>query len=102
MGFATQLVELTLANLLYRFDWELPHGMKREDLDMEEAAGITVQKKVPLCLTATPVLYLGANTKTFISSISDAENKKAPSLLGLFQDVQKLFMNFWCISMTRF
>ncbi|KAM5571869.1 cytochrome P450 71A9 [Rosa sericea] len=55
MNFAMQLVELTLANLLYRFDWELPNGMKREDLNMEEAAGITVQKKVPLCLAATPV-----------------------------------------------
>ncbi|PRQ17170.1 putative premnaspirodiene oxygenase [Rosa chinensis] len=55
MNFAMQLVELTLANLLYRFDWELPDGMKREDLNMEEAAGITVQNKVPLYLAATPV-----------------------------------------------
>ncbi|XP_050377804.1 cytochrome P450 71A9-like [Argentina anserina] len=52
MDFVLQLVELVLANLLYRFDWELPHGMKREDLDMEEAAGLTIQKKIPLCLAA--------------------------------------------------
>lgn len=55
MNFAVQVVELALANLLYCFDWELPHGVKREDLDMKEAVGLTVQKKVHLCLAATPV-----------------------------------------------
>ena len=57
MNFAIHLVELTLANLLYRFNWDLPHGMKIEDLNMEESAGITVQKKFPLCLAATPVYH---------------------------------------------
>ncbi|XP_004305157.1 PREDICTED: cytochrome P450 71A9-like [Fragaria vesca subsp. vesca] len=51
----SSVVELTLANLLYRFDWELPDGMKTEDLDMKEAAGLIVHKKVQLCLAATPV-----------------------------------------------
>ncbi|PRQ17167.1 putative (S)-limonene 6-monooxygenase [Rosa chinensis] len=54
MNFAVQVIELALANLLYCFDWELPHGVKREDLDMKEAVGLTVQKKVHLCLAATP------------------------------------------------
>ncbi|KAL6177548.1 hypothetical protein ACLB2K_049074 [Fragaria x ananassa] len=58
MNFAVQLVELTLANLLYRFNWELPRGMRIEDLNMEEAAGLIVHKKVPLCLSATPVHLL--------------------------------------------
>lgn len=31
LGVAT--VELVLSNLLYSFDWELPCGMKREDID---------------------------------------------------------------------
>ena len=49
------LIELALANLLCYFDWELPDGMKREDLDMEEAYGLTMHKKIPLCLVAKPV-----------------------------------------------
>ncbi|RXH96161.1 hypothetical protein DVH24_008661 [Malus domestica] len=45
INFGVKLIELALANLLYCFDWELPHGVRREDLDMEEAAGITIGKK---------------------------------------------------------
>ncbi|KAB2633274.1 cytochrome P450 71A3-like [Pyrus ussuriensis x Pyrus communis] len=54
MNFAAKLIELALANLLYCFDWELPHRVRREDMDMEEAAGLTVAKKVPLFLAARP------------------------------------------------
>ena len=52
VNFAMPLIELALANLLFHFDWELPHGLKREDLDMEEAFGITMHKKAPLSLEA--------------------------------------------------
>ncbi|CAL5383493.1 unnamed protein product [Camellia sinensis] len=48
MGAVT--VELTLANLLYSFDWELPNGMKKEDLDTEVMPGITMHKKNALYL----------------------------------------------------
>ncbi|XP_026440308.1 cytochrome P450 71B36-like [Papaver somniferum] len=34
------LVELVLANVLYTFDWDLPKGLKREDLNMEESLGL--------------------------------------------------------------
>ncbi|KAF8040747.1 hypothetical protein BT93_B2850 [Corymbia citriodora subsp. variegata] len=44
------VVELGLANVLHSFDWELPEGMKEEDVSMEEGAGLTVFKKVPLTL----------------------------------------------------
>ncbi|XP_060669658.1 cytochrome P450 71B37-like [Ziziphus jujuba] len=49
---ATTLVELGLANLLYRFDWKLPDGMKEEDINMEEQTGlsITISKKTDLQL----------------------------------------------------
>ncbi|TXG66881.1 hypothetical protein EZV62_008156 [Acer yangbiense] len=56
MNFAIPLLELALANLLYRFDWKLPPGMTSEDLDMEEALGLTMPKKTPLCLAATPAI----------------------------------------------
>ncbi|KAF5179288.1 Cytochrome p450 [Thalictrum thalictroides] len=49
-------VELGLANLLYCFNWELPNGMKKEDIDMDETAGITVHKKTPL--VAVPTKYV--------------------------------------------
>lgn len=49
MNFAVPLIELALANLLLRFDWRLP---EMEEMNMEEAKGITVHKKVPLRLVA--------------------------------------------------
>ncbi|KAJ9674865.1 hypothetical protein PVL29_024042 [Vitis rotundifolia] len=46
------MVELTLANLLYSFDWEMPAGMNKEDLDTDVKPGITMHKKNALCLLA--------------------------------------------------
>lgn len=46
------LLELALANLLYKFEWELPPGMKTGDLDFEALPGMAVYKKNPLCLVA--------------------------------------------------
>ncbi|KAL8041860.1 hypothetical protein ABFX02_09G011700 [Erythranthe guttata] len=53
INFSMPLVELALANLLFRFDWKLPEGMSADDVDMEEAVGITMHKKIPLVLVAT-------------------------------------------------
>ncbi|XP_038714879.1 cytochrome P450 71B36-like [Tripterygium wilfordii] len=50
MGEVT--VELLLVNLLYKFDWEMPIGMKREDIDTEVIPGISMRKKNPLMLLA--------------------------------------------------
>nr|AJD25151.1 cytochrome P450 CYP71AH15 [Salvia miltiorrhiza] len=55
ISFAMPVVELALANLLFRFDWKLPEGVSVEDVDMEEAPGITMHKNIPLCLVACPV-----------------------------------------------
>ncbi|KAL9240122.1 hypothetical protein vseg_014379 [Gypsophila vaccaria] len=49
--------ELTLANLLYSFDWELPFGVKKEDVDTNGIPGITMHKKIPLCLVAKKFSY---------------------------------------------
>lgn len=48
-------VEFILSNLLYCFDWELPSGMKNEDISIEEEVGLTVHKKIPLLLV--PIKY---------------------------------------------
>ncbi|XP_021851135.2 6,7,8-trihydroxycoumarin synthase [Spinacia oleracea] len=45
-------MELALANLLYSFDWEMPVGLKKEDIDLDMLPGIAMHKKVPLCLLA--------------------------------------------------
>ncbi|RWR75967.1 LOW QUALITY PROTEIN: Cytochrome P450 71A1 [Cinnamomum micranthum f. kanehirae] len=50
LSFAITSLELALANLLYWFDWKLPQGLTEEDLDMSEAFGFTVHKKLPLYL----------------------------------------------------
>ncbi|MCD7452234.1 hypothetical protein HAX54_015999 [Datura stramonium] len=54
ISFGLTNVYLPLAQLLYHFDWELPTGMKPEDLDLIELAGITSARKNDLYLMATP------------------------------------------------
>ncbi|KAK1299562.1 Cytochrome P450 71A9 [Acorus calamus] len=51
------IVKLVLANVVRRFDWELPEGMRMEDVDTGEAFGIVVRKKVPLLLVAKTPSY---------------------------------------------
>ncbi|CAN6304407.1 unnamed protein product [Urochloa humidicola] len=48
--------ELLLASLLYHFDWELPHGVNAEKVDMSEAFGLTLRKKSTLWLKAKPYI----------------------------------------------
>ncbi|KAK9026023.1 hypothetical protein V6N11_038871 [Hibiscus sabdariffa] len=50
MSYGMAVVELSLAHLLYHFDWKLPNGMKNEDLDMTEVFGLTVRRKKELQL----------------------------------------------------
>ncbi|XP_062225932.1 cytochrome P450 71A9-like [Phragmites australis] len=47
--FATAVVELLLANLLFCFDWRAPPHVK---VDVEEESGLTVHRKNPLVLVA--------------------------------------------------
>ncbi|XP_028799732.1 cytochrome P450 71D10-like [Neltuma alba] len=53
MSFATPVLELIAANLLYHFDWKLPNGEKHEDLDMTEIFGAAIRRKNDLCLIPT-------------------------------------------------
>ena len=50
IAFGTRLIKLTLANMMYHFDWELPIGFKRKDIDMTEVFGLTVRLKEKLLL----------------------------------------------------
>ncbi|XP_064999243.1 cytochrome P450 71A1-like [Musa acuminata AAA Group] len=53
-NFAVAALELALANLVSRFDWELPGGLTREELQMNEAPGIITQRQGRLLLVAKP------------------------------------------------
>src|ERR1044072_4046314 len=52
LHMAVVSVELILANLIHSFDWELPCGLVKEDIDTEMLPGITQHKKNPLCFSA--------------------------------------------------
>lgn len=54
MQYAMTINELTLANLVYKFDLALPDGGRAEDLDMSETGGVMVYRKNRLLLVATP------------------------------------------------
>jgi len=50
------IVEYALASLLHSFDWRLPDGMKKEDLDMTEDVGLAMPRAIQLMAVATPRL----------------------------------------------
>ena len=57
--FAVTAIEVVLANLVQRFDWEVGGdggggGGGRKDLDMTECTGLTIHRKAPLLAVATP------------------------------------------------
>ncbi|XP_010910121.1 cytochrome P450 71A1 [Elaeis guineensis] len=57
MSLGLVATEIALANLLYRFNWELPNGMSREDFGMEEHFGLVIHRRSPLLLVATPTSF---------------------------------------------
>ncbi|CAL0305123.1 unnamed protein product [Lupinus luteus] len=50
--FASAVVELALAQLLYSFDWELPHGITAKDLDLTDVFGISMHRRENLHVVA--------------------------------------------------
>ncbi|XP_045819516.1 cytochrome P450 71D10-like [Trifolium pratense] len=53
MMFGIANLEISLANLLYHFDWKMPNGDKADELDMTESFGLTVRRKHDLWLVPT-------------------------------------------------
>ncbi|CAN1135806.1 Cytochrome P450 71D10 [Linum perenne] len=53
--FAQANVELSLANLLFHFEWKLPEGVTEENMDMSESFGLAVTRKQGLI--AVPIPY---------------------------------------------
>ncbi|KAL7218508.1 hypothetical protein ACSBR2_011715 [Camellia fascicularis] len=52
--FAIANLELVLASLVHKFDWALPGGVTGDNMDLAESSGITIHRKFPLILVATP------------------------------------------------
>lgn len=51
-----KVIQVSLANLLHGFKWKLPHGMKAEDLNMDEIFGLSTPRKVLLEVVLEPRL----------------------------------------------
>ncbi|EEF47771.1 flavonoid 3-hydroxylase, putative [Ricinus communis] len=56
MNLGLRMVNLLIATLIHAFDWELENGLKAEELNMEEAYGLTLQRLVPLIVRPRPRL----------------------------------------------
>ncbi|CAO2840550.1 unnamed protein product [Amaranthus hypochondriacus] len=52
--FALFNAELALANLVYSFDWKLPNGAEDYAADVPENPGVTINRRDPLMVIATP------------------------------------------------
>lgn len=51
-----KMILSSLANMLHGFNWKLPEGMKAEDIDMDEAYGLTTTRKNQLLVVPEPRL----------------------------------------------
>ncbi|KAI5073854.1 hypothetical protein GOP47_0011867 [Adiantum capillus-veneris] len=54
LPLALSIVEVTLANLVYRFDWQLPPGVTPSSVDMLEKGGISNNKATPTLAIPKP------------------------------------------------
>ncbi|XP_050377801.1 cytochrome P450 736A117-like [Argentina anserina] len=50
--FAMTTIELVLANIVHKFDWELPAGTTAENINMTECSGVVAHRKTPLVAVA--------------------------------------------------
>ncbi|PWA72875.1 cytochrome P450 [Artemisia annua] len=50
MSLGATTIELILSNLLYTFEWKLPNGTTRDDIDTLTTPGLVLHKKNALCL----------------------------------------------------
>ncbi|KAF8700085.1 hypothetical protein HU200_034448 [Digitaria exilis] len=50
INFSQANIEIALASLLYHFDWDLPAGVRPDDMDMADYSGVAVRRKADLLL----------------------------------------------------
>ena len=54
LSLAVRMLHLMLGSLIHTFDWKLEDGVKREDINMEEKFGLTLQIAHPLRVVPIP------------------------------------------------
>ena len=52
--FSVAIIELALANIVYKFDLELPNGVKDDEPDMSEAYRVVIRGNSPLMIIPKP------------------------------------------------
>ncbi|KAJ8451474.1 hypothetical protein Cgig2_017865 [Carnegiea gigantea] len=60
MSLGLRMVQLLTATLAHAFDWDLAHGLTPQEMNMEEAYGLTLQRKAPLVVHPKPRLLAHA------------------------------------------
>jgi cytochrome P450 len=55
LPLAIRVLHSMLGSLIHTFDWKLEDGVKREDMNMEEKFGITLQRAHPLRAVPLPL-----------------------------------------------
>lgn len=53
MMMGLSIVKLVIAQLVHCFNWELPYGIARHELDMNEKSGLSMPRATPLLLIPT-------------------------------------------------
>ncbi|KAH0467909.1 hypothetical protein IEQ34_002942 [Dendrobium chrysotoxum] len=87
--FAMAVIEITLANLLHRFDWSLPSGITIEDMDMIECDGVISSRKQKLELV--PIASKGSNEEhTYPMKVNYAKNLSHFHSLGDIENQESI------------
>ncbi|KAH7867485.1 hypothetical protein Vadar_034114 [Vaccinium darrowii] len=82
ISFGVMELEHVLANILYWFDWKLPVGEELEDLDMSEAFGLVVQKKIELQLVPEMDRSRRTTRSTYRGSAAGGRGRATPIARG--------------------
>ncbi|KAF8704224.1 hypothetical protein HU200_031721 [Digitaria exilis] len=77
MNFGLAAVEVMLANLVHRFDWEMPPGKEARDIDMSEEFGLVVHRKEKLMLRSAGAMVAALATGIMNSIGGGREAAKA-------------------------